>query len=221
MLPDKKALFMRSRTFIDGRKLKFRTDMYEHLNVGDRIFIDVISANEEESQGEYDYLAVLSWKGDEKPLKETIAKEIEVPFGHRAKILKLDYENNSGAVGGVLNIISGPTRIGERVTFNRANVYVFSARMARADLSYVMKETDKVTVEFEEATDEELGESRRKYGCDIKLKASCVWIGVSPKFDHNLDDFPDHIGPVIFPFLAKRNLDQESFTRIIKGENLI
>ena len=61
-----------------------------------------------------------------------------------------DWEEGQGYTGSILQVMGGGSKIGERAVFSRDNVFVFWARMARADLSYVMKVNDKVQLELEE-----------------------------------------------------------------------
>ena len=61
-----------------------------------------------------------------------------------------DWEEGQGYTGSILQVMGGGSKIGERAVFSRDNVYVFWARMAQADLSYVMKVNDKVQLELEE-----------------------------------------------------------------------
>ena len=58
-----------------------------------------------------------------------------------------DWEEGQGYTGGILQVMGGGSKIGERAVFSRDNVFVFGARMARADLSYVMKVNNKVELE--------------------------------------------------------------------------
>ena len=58
-----------------------------------------------------------------------------------------DWEEGQGYTGSILQVMCGGSKIGERAVFSRDNVYVFWARMAQADLSYVMKVNDKVELE--------------------------------------------------------------------------
>lgn len=91
--------------------------------------------------------------------------------------------------------------------------------MAKADISYVLSENDKVQLEVESLMSPGVAEEYRlQYGCDIRLRATLVWVGPLPKLDQNCDDFPVHVGSVIFPYLSKRSWDEEFFTRLIKGE---
>ena len=57
-----------------------------------------------------------------------------------------------------------------------------------------------------------------KYGVEIKYRASQVWVGPPPKLDENCDDFPHYVGAVIKPFLTKRGLDEEQFTKLVRGQ---
>lgn len=61
---------------------------------------------------------------------------------------------------------------------------------------------------------------QQKYGCEIKFRATMVWIGVAPKLDLDCDQYPcKQVTPwMISPFLHKRGLDEEIFARLVKGE---
>ena len=77
-------------------------------------------------------------------------------------------------------------------------VYVFGARMGRADLGYVMKTNDKVQLELAE-----LDTVILRFGVEIRYRASLVWVGPPPRLDENCEDFPHHVGNVIMPFITK------------------
>ena len=108
-------------------------------------------------------------------------------------------------------------------------VYVFGARMGRADLGYVMKTNDKVQLELAE-----LDTVILRFGVEIRYRASLVWVGPPPRLDENCEDFPHHVGNVIMPFITKVDMDNErnviiiisvqrgfsveDFTRLVRGE---
>ncbi|CAB4068001.1 LRR1 [Lepeophtheirus salmonis] len=147
----KLVLFTRSRCYVDGLLLKFIKDVnYFHQNVN--VKMDIVEADPNESHGEYDYVAVLVWLG-EKPKEEDVLKEIENPTSYRAKIIKFaPIIPDVGITSGVLHILNGSSFANERVIFNRDVVYIFSFPMAKGDLAYVLKEFDKVNVEFKPTT---------------------------------------------------------------------
>ena len=113
----------------------------------------------------------------------------------------------------VLQVMGGSSKIGERALFSRDQVYVFGARMSRADLAYVLKINDKVQLELEE-----LDSVILRFGVEIKYKASLVWVGPPPKLDENCDDFPHYVGNVVMPFITKRGFSIEEFTSLIKAQ---
>jgi len=209
-----RALFSRNRLYIDGQKLKFKDSIAHYVNVGETLLFDMVRADPHESGGEYQWMAVLTWKGlkpDIEEINAEISKKVE---NYRAKILKFDdRDDDKGYCSGVLQVMGGPNKIGERAIFFRDSVYVFGARMKNADLLYVLKENDKVQLELQE-----LDIPIEKYGVEIKYQASQVWVGPPPKLDENCDDFPHYVGPVVIPFLTKRGMDNDMFTRLIKGQ---
>ena len=172
-----------------------------------------VRADPEEAEGEYQWMAVLTWAG-ERPndeLIDEISKKIE---NYRAKILMFDeWQPRLGYTSGILQVMGGSSKIGERAFFSRENVFVFGARMKNADLAYVMKVNDKVQLEMEE-----LPKVVERFGVDIKYRAVLVWIGPPPKFEENCDDFPKYVGNVILPFITKRGFTEEDFGRLIRGE---
>ncbi|XP_040573070.1 uncharacterized protein [Lepeophtheirus salmonis] len=207
----KLVLFTRSRCYVDGLLLKFIKDVnYFHQNVN--VKMDIVEADPNESHGEYDYVAVLVWLG-EKPKEEDVLKEIENPTSYRAKIIKFaPIIPDVGITSGVLHILNGSSFANERVIFNRDVVYIFSFPMAKGDLAYVLKEFDKVNVEFKPTTLDEKEKSLRIYGCAIKYKASCVWIGYFPRAVVEAYNTTN-----LIPFLDKRNLSLKKFKAIVDG----
>ncbi|QQP50597.1 Uncharacterized protein FKW44_011646, partial [Caligus rogercresseyi] len=84
--------------------------------------------------------------------------------------------------------------------------------MVKGDLAYVLKEFDKVNVEFKLTSQEEREESLRMYGCIVKYKASCVWIGYFPRAVVESYNYKN-----LTPFLTKRNLSLQMFQDIVDG----
>ena len=208
-----KVLFSRNRLFVDGQKLRFKDSLGDFVNIGDKLFFDMVRADPEEAEGEYKWLAVLTWKGAKPDTEEVneISKKIE---NYRAKILMFDdWQPEHGVTSGILQVMGGSSKIGERAFFSREQVYVFGARMARADLAYVLKVHDKVQLELEE-----LESVIFMFGVEIRYRASVVWVGPPPKLDENCDDFPHYVGNVVMPFITKRLFTVEDFTKLIKGE---
>lgn len=206
------ALFSRNRFFMDGRKLRFKDALHDHVGVGDQINCDIVRADPTEAGGEYKWIAVLSWIGDKPAVEEIneINKKIE---NYRAKVLMFDeWVPGKGLISGILQVMGGSSKIGERAFFNRSEVYVFGASMSKADLAYVLKVNDKVQLELES-----LPTPKTEFGVEIKYKASLVWVGPTPKMDENVHDFPYHVGNVILPFITKRGFTEEDFRRLIKG----
>ena len=211
--PRDKVLFSRNRLFVDGQKLRFKDSLSDFVNIGDQLYFDMVRADPEEAEGEYTWLAVLTWKGVKPDPEEVneISKKIE---NYRAKVLMFDeWSPEEGVTSGILQVMGGSSKIGERAFFRRENVYVFGARMARADLAYVLKVNDKVQLELEE-----LESDIFMFGVEIKYRASVVWVGPPPKLDEDCDDFPHYVGNVVLPFLNKRLFTVEDFTKLIKGE---
>merc|ERR1719150_490811 len=118
-----------------------------------------------------------------------------------------------GFTSGILQVMGGSSKIGERAVFSRDQVYVFGARMGRADLGYVMKTNDKVQLELAE-----LDTVILRFGVEIRYRASLGWVGPPPRLDENCEDFPHHVGNVIMPFITKRGFSVEDFTRLVRGE---
>lgn len=208
-----KVLFSRNRLFVDGQKLRFKDSLSDYVSIGDKLFFNMVRADPEEAEGEYKWLAVLTWKGVKPDPDEVdeISKKIE---NYRAKILMFDdWVSGHGYTSGILQVMGGSSKIGERALFSRDCVYVFGARMAKADLAYVLKVNDKVQLELEE-----LDSVLLRFGVEIKYRASLVWVGPPPKLDENCDDFPNYVGNVIMPFITKRGFSVEDFTSLIKGE---
>jgi len=208
-----KALFSRNRLYINGQKLRFKDSIKDHVNVGEQLYFDMVRADPEEAGGEYKWMAVLTWKGQKPDIDEIneISKKIE---NYRAKILMFDeWDSNLGYTSGILQVMGGSSKIGERAFFSREQVYVFGACMAQADLGYVLKVNDKVQLELSE-----LGEVVNMFGVEIKYSASLVWVGPPPKLDENCADFPHYVGNVILPFITKRGFTEEDFTRLVRGE---
>ena len=212
-LQGEKVLFSRNRMFVDGAKLRFKDAISDYVGVGEPLMCDMVRADPEEAAGEYRWIAVLSWRG-QKPLKEEvdeISKKIE---NYRAKILMFDdWSEETGLASGILQVMGGSSKIGERAFFHREQVYVFGAHMARADLAYVLKVNDKVQLELTE-----LPASVTKFGVEIRYRASLVWVGPPPKLDENCEDFPHYVGNVVMPFITKRGFSKEEFTRLVRGE---
>ena len=122
--------------------------------------------------------------------------------------------------------------------FSLFQLYIFGSRMSKVDLVFMLKENDKVQLEMEPLDDETKADCEAKYGCQVGFKATLIWVGPLPKLDmvreedlsvlikrtkkmilfQNCDDFPHHFKSVVKPFLEKRGMDCEFFTRLIKGE---
>merc|ERR1719244_100465 len=165
-----KALFSRNRLYLGGQKLRFKDSITDHVNVGDKLEFDMVRADPEEAGGSYKWMAVLTWSGNKPDIEEIneINKKVE---NYRAKVLMFDdWNSESGLTSGLLQVMGGSSKIGERAFFTRDVVYVFGARMARADLAYVLKVNEKVQLELEE-----LPKPINQFGVDIKFKASLVW----------------------------------------------
>ena len=75
-------------------------------------------ADPEEAEGEYQWMAVLTWAG-ERPnddLIDEISKKIE---NYRAKILMFDeWQPKLGYTSGILQVMGGSSKIGERAFFS-------------------------------------------------------------------------------------------------------
>ena len=208
-----KVLFSRNRLFVAGQKLRFKDSLSDHVSIGDQLLFNMVRADPEEAEGEYKWLAVLTWKGMKPDPEEVneISKKVE---NYRAKILMFDeWLEGRGYTSGILQVMGGSSKIGERALFTRDQVYVFGARMSRADLAYVLKVNDKVQLELEELESVIL-----RFGVEIKYKASLAWVGPPPKLDENCDDFPHYVGNVVMPFITKRGFTIEDFTSLIKGK---
>ena len=208
-----KVLFSRNRLFVDGQKLRFKDSLSDHVSIGDKLVFNMVRADPEEAEGEYKWLAVLTWKGIKPDPDEVneISKKIE---NYRAKILMFDeWQEGEGLTSGILQVMGGSSKIGERAVFTRDQVYVFGANMSRADLAYVLKVNDKVQLELEE-----LDSVILRFGVEIKYKASLVWVGPPPRLDQNCNDFPHYVGNVVMPFITKRGFAIDEFTSLIKGE---
>ena len=149
-LAGEKALFSRNRLYVGGQKLKFKDSISEHVTLGGSLVFDMVRADPEEAEGEYKWMAVLTWSGEKPDTEEIeeISKKIE---NYRAKILMFDdWQPRQGLTSGILQVMGGSSKIGERAFFSREAVYVFGARMTNADLAYVLKINDKVQLELEE-----------------------------------------------------------------------
>jgi hypothetical protein len=59
---------------------RIRDPLYRFLSVGDTICVDVIAADESESQGRYQWLALLAWKGV-KPTSDSIDEDVAINKG--------------------------------------------------------------------------------------------------------------------------------------------
>ncbi|TRY78326.1 hypothetical protein TCAL_15357 [Tigriopus californicus] len=213
------ALFSRYRTYIEGHRLKYYDFLKDHIAVGDYLGVDLIKADPSKAAGEYQWLALLAWKSATKPDPELVRSDVEKKCDfYRARVIQLDKCPVRGSVSGVLHVIRGPNSVGERAIFKREHTYVFGARMAKADLSYVIKEKDKIQLEMERLDEEDAVEAKKKYGCEIKYCATLAWVGPTPKLERNCDTFPHYIGNSIYPFLNKRGMDEEFFTRLITGD---
>ena len=81
-----------------------------------------VRADPEEAEGEYQWMAVLTWAG-ERPtddIIDEISKKIE---NYRAKILMFDeWQPRLGYTSGILQVMGGSSKIGERAFFSRENV---------------------------------------------------------------------------------------------------
>lgn len=213
------ALFSRYRTYIEGHRLKYYDFLKDHIDLGDSLGVDLIKADPSKAAGEYQWLALLAWKGATKPDPDLVRSDVEKKCDfYRARVIQLDKCPVRGSVSGVLHVIRGPNSVGERAIFKREHTYVFGARMAKADLSYVIKEKDKIQLEMERLDEEDAVEAKNKYGCEIKYCATLAWVGPPPKLERNCDTFPHYIGNSIYPFLSKRGMDEEFFTRLITGD---
>ena len=112
--------------------------------MGDLLELDMVRADPEEAEGEYQWMAVLTWQGTRPSadLVDEISKKIE---NYRAKVLMFDdWSREQGHTSGILQVMGGSSKIGERAFFSREQVFVFGARMARADLAHVLRVGDKV-----------------------------------------------------------------------------
>ena len=72
--------------------------------------------------GEYKWLAVLTWKGVKPDPDEVndISKKIE---NYRAKLLMFDeWTPEQGFTSGILQVMGGSSKIGERAVFSRDQV---------------------------------------------------------------------------------------------------
>ena len=117
-----KALFSRNRLYISGQKLRFKDSINDHVNVGEQLYFDMVRADPEEAGGEYKWMAVLTWKGPKPDIDEIneISKKIE---NYRAKILMFDeWDTNAGNTSGILQVMGGSSKIGERAFFSRDQV---------------------------------------------------------------------------------------------------
>ena len=158
-----RALFSRNRLYIRGAKLRFKDSILEHLAVGDLLELDMVRADPEEAAGEYQWMAVLTWQGPRpsNDLVDEISKKIE---NYRAKVLMFDeWSREAGHASGILQVMGGSSKIGERAFFSREQVFVFGARMARADLAHVLRVGDKVQLELEA-----LEEPVARFGVEIR-----------------------------------------------------
>ena len=82
-----------------------------------KLLIPVLQAS-----GEYKWMAVLTWKGQKPDIDEIneISKKIE---NYRAKILMFDeWDTNTGYSSGILQVMGGSSKIGERAFFSRNQV---------------------------------------------------------------------------------------------------
>ena len=99
----------------------------------------LVRADPEEAEGEYKWLAVLTWKGikpDPEEVNENfltftalyfynvevneISKKVE---NYRAKILMFDeWQEGEGLTSGILQVMGGSSKIGERAVFSRDQV---------------------------------------------------------------------------------------------------
>ncbi|QQP50596.1 Uncharacterized protein FKW44_011645, partial [Caligus rogercresseyi] len=104
--PSKTVLFTRSRCYVEGRLVKFVKDV-NYFRPGVSVQMDIVEADPNESQGVYDYVAVLVWIG-QKPGEEDVVKEMENPTSYRAKVIKLAPPIlGVGITSGVLHILNG------------------------------------------------------------------------------------------------------------------
>ena len=84
-------------------------------------------------------MAVLTWKGPKPDPEEVdeISKKIE---NYRAKILMFDeWLPGKGFEGGILQVMGGSSKIGERAIFNREHVYVFCCQHGQSRLGLCAK----------------------------------------------------------------------------------
>ena len=58
-----KVLFSRNRLFVNGQKLRFKDCLNDHVKIGDTLVFNMVRADPEEAEGEYKWLAVLTWTG--------------------------------------------------------------------------------------------------------------------------------------------------------------
>ena len=146
-----KVLLSKNRTYINGHKIRFKDFLHDYVQLGERLSFDMIEADQSAANGEYQWLALLSWK-NVRPTQEEVDFDFEKgrkDFSLKAKIIKFDdHDPKQGFCSGVLQIYAGPNNVGERVIFHREQLYVFSTRMAKADLAYIFKTNDRVQVNF-------------------------------------------------------------------------
>lgn len=48
-----KVLFSRNRLFVDGQRLRFKDCLSNYVNIGDKLFFDMVRADPEEAEGEF------------------------------------------------------------------------------------------------------------------------------------------------------------------------
>ena len=207
------VLFSKSQLFIHGQKLKHHDMLHEFVKPGSKLFCDMAPCIS--SQTGCDYFALHSRSEDSSSnLPKLHGNESQESF--RAKIVAFDEAvENQGVVSGVLHITTGSKYIGEKVLFSRSELYIFEACMALADLSFILKENDKLYVHLQELTLEEKQQSLCKYGSQISFKAKCAYVGPVPKTE-NTRNRVANVG--IGPFLEKRGMDEDFFNRLVNGE---
>jgi len=218
-LRGQKVLFSRNRLYINENKLKFKQSLNDHLNIGDVLHFDMVQANPDQSMSTYNWIAVLAWQGPTPNRDEINAELCKKTESYRGKVLLLSESKDSGYTDGVVQIIGGPNKIGEKVVFSRVCTFIHGTCMKNADLAYVLKINDKVQLELNELTtsSEQYHSVVNKYQSEIRYSASTVWVGNFPRGDENYDDAV-FTSTVVTPFVQKRGLTLDMFLALARGE---
>jgi len=101
-----------------------------------------------------------------------------------------------------------------KVTFHRTCFWVYGRKMAKADLSYVIRPNQKVMVECR-AISEKDRQLHPSLPPDIHYRATLIWVG--PARPRNDKEDPNRNDTGIFQWLGQRGLNIGQFTKLIEG----